>query len=337
MVIHQAALNALIDIVTQPPILAYPNYDDEFFLHVDASGLRLGCILYQKQHDKTCVIGYGSRTLLPAETKYHSSKLEFLGLKWAVTEKFREYLAYADHFTVFTDNNPLLYVLESSKLNANGQRWVSELSEFNFSVRYRPGIINRDADCLSRLPLGIERYVADCTEQLSQDAFRAKMAGVKVQSSNNEAWRVGLGAVNLSSYEPLMYGEEDKIPSAKMVELQQKDPDISVMINVLKNSSDVPKDKLSPAVRIMLRDRRKYFLDDKGRLRRKTGDITQTVLPKILKPLVYQHLHVDMATLVLIELARLELARQRVYWSGMYKVSANLPDTSDRVFPKRNQ
>lgn len=140
---------------------------------------------------------------------------------------------------------------------------MSELSEFNFSVRYRPGIINRDADCLSRSPLDIERYVADCTEQLSQNAFRAIMSGLRVQSTNNEAWTVGLGAVNLASYELLLYGEEDEIPSAKMVELQQKDPDISVMVNVLKNSSDVPKDKLSPAVRIMLRTVGNIFLTTK--------------------------------------------------------------------------
>ena len=48
----------------------------------------------------------------------HSGKLEFLALKWAVTEQSRDYLYYAPEFVVYTDNNPLTYVLTSAKLNA---------------------------------------------------------------------------------------------------------------------------------------------------------------------------------------------------------------------------
>ncbi|XP_019201938.1 uncharacterized protein LOC109195011 [Oreochromis niloticus] len=67
-------------------------------------------------------------------------KLEFLALKWAVTEKFRDYLYYAPTFTVFTDNNPLTYILSSAKLNATGCRWVAELADFHFTIRYRPDL-----------------------------------------------------------------------------------------------------------------------------------------------------------------------------------------------------
>ena len=63
----------------------------------------------------------------PAEQKYHlhSGKLEFLALKWAVTEHLRDYLFYASNFTVYTDNNPLTYVMMTAKLNATGNRWVA--------------------------------------------------------------------------------------------------------------------------------------------------------------------------------------------------------------------
>ena len=43
---------------------------------------------------------------------YSSAKLELLALKWAVTEKFRDYLL-GSKFTVYTDNNPLAYVQTS--------------------------------------------------------------------------------------------------------------------------------------------------------------------------------------------------------------------------------
>lgn len=69
------------------------NFDLPFVLHTDASSEGLGAVLYQEQSGKLWVIAYGSRTLTPAEKNYHlhSSKLEFLALKWAVCDKFRDY------------------------------------------------------------------------------------------------------------------------------------------------------------------------------------------------------------------------------------------------------
>ena len=121
-----------------PPILAYPNYDQPFILHTDASRRGLGCSLCQIQKEKLRVLGFGSRTLVGAEKIYHSSKLEFLALKWAVCEHFRDYLFYVPHF----DNNPLTYIKSSCKVNATGQRWINELTDFNFTIHYKPGVEN---------------------------------------------------------------------------------------------------------------------------------------------------------------------------------------------------
>jgi len=70
----------------------------------------------------------------PAEKNYHlhAEKLDFLALKWAITEQFRDYLYYAPEVTVFTDNNPLTYVLTSAKLSATSLRWVGELTDYRF-------------------------------------------------------------------------------------------------------------------------------------------------------------------------------------------------------------
>jgi hypothetical protein len=132
------SLHTLIERITSPLILAYPRYNEPFIVHTDASQVGLGAVLYQKQSDVMRVIAYASRTLTPAEKNYHlhSGKLEFLALKWAVSDQFRDYLYYAPEFTVFTDNNPLTYVLTTVKLNATGLRWVGELSDFNFNIKY---------------------------------------------------------------------------------------------------------------------------------------------------------------------------------------------------------
>lgn len=79
---HQKALNYLVDVLTNPPVIAYPRFEDPFILHEDASEEGLDTVLYQRQECKLRVIGYGSRTLSPAEKNYrlHSGKLEFLAL-----------------------------------------------------------------------------------------------------------------------------------------------------------------------------------------------------------------------------------------------------------------
>ena len=59
----------------------------------------------------------------------------FLRSNGAITDQFRDYLYYAPEFTVFTDNNPLTYVLTSARLNATGLRWIGELADFNFNIR----------------------------------------------------------------------------------------------------------------------------------------------------------------------------------------------------------
>ena len=125
-------LKKLKEACTKTPVLAYADYKRSFWLNTDASKLGLGSVLYQQQEDSTFhVIAYASRSLSKTEKNYSAHKLEFLALKWVVTERFHEYL-YVGNFEVYTDNNPLTYVLTTAKLDATGQRWIANLANYNF-------------------------------------------------------------------------------------------------------------------------------------------------------------------------------------------------------------
>ena len=90
------------------PVLAFADLKRPFLLATDASKYGLGAMLQQVQEDgKYHPVAYASCTLHGSEANYHSSKLEFLALKWAVTQQFKEYLMYQP-FTMQTNNNPLM-------------------------------------------------------------------------------------------------------------------------------------------------------------------------------------------------------------------------------------
>ena len=138
---HQKAFVALKIALTTAPVLGYPNFNREFILESDASLRVLGAVLSQVDDTgKVCVIAYASQTLRPSEHSMHNyslAKLEPLALKWAVTEKFRDYFM-GSKFTVYTDNNPLAYV-QNSKLGASQVCWLSELALFDFNIVYGSG------------------------------------------------------------------------------------------------------------------------------------------------------------------------------------------------------
>ena len=132
------------------PVLAFTDYTKDFLLKTDTSKEGLEVVLSKKQADGHYhPVIYGSWALTAHEKNYHSTKLEFLVLKWAITEHFKEYLLYQP-FIVRTDNNPLTYIMTTPNLDATGHYWVGALVKFNFQLEYQKGQDNTVADMLSR-------------------------------------------------------------------------------------------------------------------------------------------------------------------------------------------
>ena len=122
------------------PVLAYPDPKKEYLIDADASKLDLGAVLYQKQlGGRYHPVAFSSQALRGAEHKYHSTKLEFLMLKWGI-HHFKMYL-FGQQFKVRMDKNPLTYFLSSPNLDATKHHRINELVPFTFSLEHQMGKI----------------------------------------------------------------------------------------------------------------------------------------------------------------------------------------------------
>ena len=143
-------------------------------------------VLYQQQDDGTFrVIAYASQTLSKLERNCDAHKLEFLALKWSVSQRFYEYL-YGGIFEVYTDNNPLTYILTSAKLDAMGQRWIASLANYDFKIFYRSEHFNVDADSLSRILWDMEQtYDTPLDTILVKSAIIQSRVSIKIPIFSN--------------------------------------------------------------------------------------------------------------------------------------------------------
>ena len=223
---HQTSFDNLKDLSTKSPVLAYANYKKPFLVYTDASERGLGAVLSQVQDNgKESAIAFASRSLSKSEKRYDAHKLEFLALKWAVTDRFHEYL-YGGKFDVYTDNNPLTYVLTTAKLDATGQRWIAALALYDFCIYYRSGKMNANADALSRIPW--ETSTTDRSTSYDFPVVKAiTLNGGEVQLPQAEESVVSKAAAFFApDYAPNMSLGEWRMS-------QQADPEISKIIKLL--------------------------------------------------------------------------------------------------------
>ena len=315
---HQEAFDTLKQALITAPVLGFADFKKPFIVETDASKSGLGAVLLQEQEGKPRVIAYASRGLRGAEKKtYSSMKLELLALKWAVTEKFRDYLLGVP-FVVFTDNNPLCYIQSSAKLTAAEHHWQAELARFNFSIRYRPGRLNGSADGLSRksrseeFPTLEEDAVADILQvtaipaDLRQKFLKATVCAVKAN----------VGQV-------LVHTDLPALPShsrGEIAEKQRADPIVSRLWYYVDRGQCPTKSerhKESATVAKLLTQYNRFQEND-GLLYRKLRDPAdgmekhQLMLPGCLKEEVLKALHDKMGHQGAERTEK--LIRSRCYW-----------------------
>ena len=204
-------------------------------------------------------------------------------------EHFRDYLFYVPHFDVYADYSPLTYLKSSCKVNATGQRWISELTDFIFTVHYKPGVENVVADTLIRLPINNVEELQAFSGLCSADEVKAISDGAVNQAQNGEIWLPKMNIINADLETELLYtGERSRksLTRTDFSKFQSKDEVISRLID-LKNKGTTLNDseisKETKEIRGFLRDFEKLFISkDDDILYRTIAKRTQLVPKKLV-------------------------------------------------------
>ena len=186
---------------------------------------------------------------------------------------------YGAHFEVWTDNNPLTYVLTSAKLDATGHRWLAKLASFDFSIKYKSGKTNTNADSLSRIP----ETCAEITKAIC-NASELETDFVSCMSMSPDV---------VSEFESC----SDVVEQLDISQLQLDDPDIAKIIE-WKRCGHIPsKDELkhvSDCVIRLARDLNKLSFVNNVLVKNVHTDeneIRVIVLPKSCIDIVLHELH----------------------------------------------
>lgn len=130
--------------MSEAPVLTLPNFDEDFILETDASGIGMGVVLCQKGHP----ICYYSKKFCPKLLNASTYVRELCAITSAV-KKWRTYLL-GRKFIIHTDQRSLRELMTQVIQTPEQQFYLAKLLGYNYEIVYKPGAQNRVADALSR-------------------------------------------------------------------------------------------------------------------------------------------------------------------------------------------
>ena len=231
---------------------------------------------------------------------------------------------------MYTDNNPLTYVLTTAKLDATGHRWVAALSNYTFSIIYKPGKGHKDADALShiRWPEAME---------LDSQTVHAVCEGVQAPHGKVETLCKGAHVVDALSKDRATPG----MTSLEWCHIQAQDPILSQIIRELL-SKTLGKMKIKMGMpselKALIRNRTQLTLKHgvlykNKRVNARTKQLL--VLPQSYRQRAMEGYHDQVGHLGQDRV--LDLLRDRFYWPGMHADVVPYINSCPRCLRRKSQ
>ncbi|KAJ1522456.1 hypothetical protein ONE63_001646 [Megalurothrips usitatus] len=155
---HQAAVDKVRAVLTSSDTLAHYDGTRTLVLACDASPWGVAAVLaIVDERSIERPLAYASRTLSKAERNYSQLDLEACAIIFGL-KKFHLYVYGRENMKIYTDHRPLLGIFQSGQptpehLSPRMTRWALFMKAYDYTLCYRPGDKNGNADMLSRLPL----------------------------------------------------------------------------------------------------------------------------------------------------------------------------------------
>ena len=218
-------------LLTNEPILIYPDFTKTFHLTTDASNFAIGAVLSQGTVGQDRPIAYASRTLNEHEINYSTIEKELLAIVWA-TKYFRPYL-FGRKFDIFSDHKPLQWLSSIREPNSKFMRWRTKLEEFDFNIIYKKGCQNKVADPLSRIEYNINETTPPLFDYMQN--FNKQLEN---PITDNQSIIVETGSD--AEYEPTVETNNDEDDTDVTIHSNQENPIINVpviekAVNLYKN------------------------------------------------------------------------------------------------------
>ena len=148
--LHTENFNKIKDLIVKSPVLHLPNSSGHFTLECDSSCRHVGAALFQDQGGSRVIVAYFSAVMPEPAKRYSATEIELCGLKKAIIHF--QYLLKYSKFSVIMDHSALRRILGSKKQARTNriQKYVEELSDFNFEIKHNAGKHMFISDFLSR-------------------------------------------------------------------------------------------------------------------------------------------------------------------------------------------
>ena len=234
----KAAFQKLKLSLTSPPVLAFPNESGKFVLDTDASSFGMGAVLSQQSEGEEKVIAYYSRTLNKAERSYCVTRRELLAVVKSI-EHFHQYL-YGQNFLVRTDHAALRWLMNFKNPEGQIARWIQKLQQYQFTAEHRSGQKHGNADVLSRRPC-VHDGCKKCERLSLRDQILTESENTECHQCSKAEPVVEMATAEIEGTFVEVLNSQNELRC-----IQQEDPDLKVLINLLEAGEEPDWGNVSP-------------------------------------------------------------------------------------------